>query len=538
MGIAKYLRLSESDGDLGVDGKDESNSIENQRLLLDNFIEARDDLEGEVYEYVDDGFSGTNFDRPSFKRMIEDAKKGKINCIIVKDLSRLGRDYILAGDYIEQIFPMLQVRFIAVNNSYDSAKTTGQNASFDVAISNLINTFYSRDLSKKMKAANKVRWKNGVSTASHAPFGYERSKEVRGKFVIDPEAAEIVRFIFDRAIEGCTTTEIALLLNQKGYPTPRQYNVTRRNWRMSEPITAEKERLWDVSKVGGIIRRYDYTGAMVMGRSKTLAVGSKTRRSTPKSEWVIVEGVHEPIVTHQEYEEANQAIRDKRKPGFIIGQNYPLKGKVRCGNCRMCLTYQVTTYKEYFVCRHGRQIDRYSECCKDEYPVKHIETVVWNTLKDYLSTIEWLGNRAGSKAKEQIISVKNSQKKVENEMEKLKAEKIRQYEFYAEGVITKDEYIRKKQALCDKIKELEAKKQENTDLLETQEELLGDSSALKSLSAKFSNEDRLSRKMVLAFIAAVYVFDPNTIEVVFQYEDEIRKLMGSLEREEHIAQTV
>lgn len=192
----------------------------------------------------------------------------------------------------------------------------------------------------------------------------------------------------------------------------------------------------------------------------------------------------------------------------------------------------------YFVCRHGRHIDRYSECCKDEYPVKHIETVVWNTLKDYLSTIEWLGNRAGSKAKEQIISVKNSQKKVENEMERLKAEKIRQYEFYAEGVITKDEYIRKKQALCDKIKELEAKKQENTDLLETQEELLEDSSALKSLSAKFSIEDRLSRKMVLAFIAAVYVFDPNTIEVVFQYEDEIRKLMGSLEREEHIAQTV
>lgn len=145
MGIAKYLRLSESDGDLGVDGKDESNSIENQRLLLDSFIEGRDDLDGEVYEYVDDGFSGTNFDRPSFKRMIEDAKKGKINCIIVKDLSRLGRDYIVAGDYIEQIFPMLQVRFIAVNNNYDSVKTIGQNAGFDVAISNLINTFYSRE---------------------------------------------------------------------------------------------------------------------------------------------------------------------------------------------------------------------------------------------------------------------------------------------------------------------------------------------------------------------------------------------------------
>ena len=141
MSIAIYLRLSQSDGDLGVDGKDESNSIENQRMLLQEYVEARDDLEGEIVEYVDDGYSGTNFNRPSFKRMIEDAKKGLIRVILVKDLSRLGRDYITAGDYIEQIFPLLQVRFIAVNNNYDSNKFSGGTMGFDMAVSNLITTF-------------------------------------------------------------------------------------------------------------------------------------------------------------------------------------------------------------------------------------------------------------------------------------------------------------------------------------------------------------------------------------------------------------
>ena len=170
MTIAIYLRLSEADGDLGIDGKDESNSIENQRMLLHHYIEARDDLAGEIIEYVDDGYSGTNFNRPAFKRMIEDAKKGKIQVIIVKDLSRLGRDYVVAGDYIEQIFPLLQVRFIAANNGYDSAGHADGNVGFDLAVSNLINTFYSRDLSKKIKAANKIRWKQGISTSGHAPL--------------------------------------------------------------------------------------------------------------------------------------------------------------------------------------------------------------------------------------------------------------------------------------------------------------------------------------------------------------------------------
>ena len=331
MAIAIYLRLSESDGDLGIDGKDESNSIENQRMLLYHYIETREDLSGEIIEYVDDGYSGTNFNRPAFKRMIEDAKKGKIQVIIVKDLSRLGRDYIVAGDYIEQIFPLLQVRFIAANNGYDTAGHTGGNMGFDLAVSNLINTFYSRDLSKKIKAANKIRWKNGISTSGHAPFGYLKSPDEKGKFVIDPEAGKIVRFIFDKALEGKSTTEIAFLLNENHYPTPWVYNQSKKNWRLAEPVTAENERLWDISMVCRVLRKYDYTGAMVMGRKRSLTVGARKGKTQPESEWTIVEGIHEPIVTHEEFEQANLVIRQRKPRDYVIVQNYPLKGKVRCG---------------------------------------------------------------------------------------------------------------------------------------------------------------------------------------------------------------
>lgn len=162
-GIAMYLRVSLSDGDLGVEQKDASNSIENQRLLLMEYLKANDSIQRQVLEYVDDGYTGTNFNRPGFIRMIEDAKKGIVKVILVKDLSRLGRDYIVAGDYIEQIFPMLGVRFIAVNNYYDSFDHGSDAMGFDVAVNNMINTFYSRDLSKKQIAAKQIRWQQGLS---------------------------------------------------------------------------------------------------------------------------------------------------------------------------------------------------------------------------------------------------------------------------------------------------------------------------------------------------------------------------------------
>lgn len=176
--IAIYLRLSLSDGDLKKGSKDESNSIENQRLLLHSYIEKQNDLSGEIVEYVDDGYTGTNFNRPAFQKMIIDLKQGEIKTIVVKDLSRLGRDYIGVGDYIEQIFPLMGVRFIAVNNAFDSMKLNNGTPGIEVAVSNLVNNMYSRDIAKKVRAALETNWKNGKATCTNVPFGYAASRNV------------------------------------------------------------------------------------------------------------------------------------------------------------------------------------------------------------------------------------------------------------------------------------------------------------------------------------------------------------------------
>ena len=209
-----YLRLSIADGDLGKDNKDESNSIDNQRTLLVNFVQDRDDLSDEYIEYVDDGYSGTNFERPAFKRMIEDAKTGKIDTIIVKDFSRFGRDYIGVGDYLEQVLPILEIRFISLNNNYDSNDYLGKTMGMDMAIHNLVNNLYSKDISKKLKSALRVKWKNGQWTGGKPPFGYLRDSKT-GEWLIDPVAGKYVRTIFDKAIEGCSTSQISYYMNEQ-----------------------------------------------------------------------------------------------------------------------------------------------------------------------------------------------------------------------------------------------------------------------------------------------------------------------------------
>lgn len=222
--IAMYLRRSLPDITLGLNGKEGSNSIENQRLLIRNYLETREELVGEVLEYKDDGYSGMNFERPGFKQMIQDAKRGIIGTIIVKDLSRFGREYIGMGDYMEQILPSLGVRLIAINSKYDSQAQGAGAFSMDVSINNMINNMYSRDLSKKLRSSFKAKWNSGIDTSGSVPFGYKREKSDLGVcLVIDQTAAEIVRTIFALANKGYYSKEIAEYLNAHDVPTPLLY---------------------------------------------------------------------------------------------------------------------------------------------------------------------------------------------------------------------------------------------------------------------------------------------------------------------------
>ena len=221
--IAIYLRLSLADGDLKKGSKDESNSIENQRMLLHDYIGKQEDLFGEIVEYVDDGYTGTNFNRPAFQKMIVDLKQGDIKVIMVKDLSRLGRDYIGVGDYIEQIFPLMGVRFIAVNNTFDSVKLNNGTPGIEVAVSNLVNNMYSRDIAKKFGRLWKRTGRTEKPPARMFLFGYVWNKKGGQRWEIDPEAAASVKKVFELALSGRNTTQIAYGMNELNLPTPGLY---------------------------------------------------------------------------------------------------------------------------------------------------------------------------------------------------------------------------------------------------------------------------------------------------------------------------
>ena len=336
------------------DGKDKSNSIENQKELILRYISCKESLQNvPVMDFVDDGYTGSNFDRPGFQQMMDGVRNGKIDTIIVKDLSRFGRDYIGVGEYMEQIFPLLGVRLIAINDNYDSNNYKGTTLGMDVVVSNLVNTMYCRDAGKKLRTANQVKWRKGITTASAAPFGYQFDPDKKGAFIVDPPAAKIVRRIFDLAILGLGTREIAMMLNDENVPVPSVYNKENKAYGKETTYTIAPVILWDSSRVWKILTAYVYTGAMVLGKTKTLISGKSIIRTVPKGQRYITEGTHEAIVSREEFEKAQLVIKSNSHKVLMGSVDFPLKGKVRCGNCRRVMAHNFKQVVPTFWCREG-----------------------------------------------------------------------------------------------------------------------------------------------------------------------------------------
>lgn len=540
-GVAMYLRLSSADGDLDtkvkrkpVRGQNESaqdekrekmesNSIESQRMLLTTFIRERYDLKGEVYEYVDDGYTGTNFQRPAFQRMIEDAKRKKFGTIIVKDLSRLGRDYIGVGDYLEQVFPLLGIRFIAVNSHYDSDKYAGTTGGLDTTISNLVNTLYSRDISKKVRAANKTRWQRGENTNNNPCYGY--IWKGNGRWEVDPEIVPVIRQIFKRAKAGWNVLMIANELNEQGIEPPgRQWE--KRNVEMRRKIV-DKEYLWDGAKVRKIIQRYEYTGAAVVHQRETLRVGSKNTKAIDESEQYIHENDHEAIISKEDYIQAQEIFRKGGKRSVNTKRDYPLKGMIFCGNCRLALARHESDHMAWFRCVHKYNAGRKSNCMNDRIPASEMESAVWMILWEHMRILRELGRAA-----ETNRPTGDSFAELEKQIEITKAERIRRYEDYAEGNITREKYIRIKNELTEKITAIEQKieqlraEQQAADDEREKLILLGDQADAAMSYGK------LDRRAVETFIESIYVYTRDRIEIVFKHEDVIRQ---AAEKEQQLA---
>ena len=510
--IALYLRLSGLDGDLG---KDESNRIENQRRLVMEFLASKKEFrEQETLEYVDEGFTGTNFVRPAFARMMEDIRAGKITCVVVKDLSRFGRDYIGVGEYLEQMFPMLGVRFIAINDHYDSDNYEGTTMGIEMVLGNLVNTMYSRDSARKLYSANRLKWEKGLSTTGHIPFGYCKNFQKKGHYALDPEAAQIVRRIFELALEGKNCRQIADILNEEGVPIPSEYNRLHGVAAKGEHPFRNPDKIWDQGKARRILREEVYTGKMIMGRRKRLP-GKRTQCLVARSQWLITPGAHEAIVTQEEFEQAQRVIRSAQKTRKSKEEHFPLKGKIRCSHCGCLMRHRLGCREPKVWCRSGRDHARYSGCSKERFELEAIQAEVWKRLRAYLLQFEQMADELEAQ-RETVKKIRRCVERETHGLEQIRAEKTRLYEQYFGGQLSLCAYQNQKEKIDQQIQEREERIRvllgQECKTFGKEQEIANQAKEAK----RFLKEPQLTEEAVQMFIDCVIVGKGMKIEVQYR----------------------
>lgn len=360
-------------------------NIKEQRDLLYSYIRTTKALAGEVAEYTEEMGAGEG---PEWTRLLSDAGSGRIDVILVAEFAVLGNRAFI-NDSVTKLFPFLGVRFVSVTDSFDSEKTDVPHAwRRDMKKQDYVKAVYEEALSRKKRAAHEKAWSQGRSTGAHAPFGYVKDEKNPGRWKIDPEAAKIVRYLFDLALQGFNTTQIAHRLNDEKIPTPMVYNETHKNWKEHAFPTKEKGRLWTAATVAPYLKRYEYTGAMVIGRKSPVTPGSKDARERPKEEWKVAEGVNEGIVTAAEFEKAGQVIRSRKNPKFGGSRDYVLKGKVRCASCGLCMDYVDGVKEPYYVCGRRAAAGAASLCSPQKHIGVELEQEVLTLLKQHAGESE------------------------------------------------------------------------------------------------------------------------------------------------------
>jgi DNA invertase Pin-like site-specific DNA recombinase len=395
--IAAYLRLSKEDDPT----EDESNSITSQRHLLER-VTAENFTDYELLEYADDGYSGTNMNRPGMIALLKAAEGGQLDCVIVKDFSRFSRDYIELGTYIEQIFPFLHIRFISVGDHYDSRDCQGMTADININFRSLLYDFYSKDLSVKVKSALTAKKENGEYACANAPFGYRKDPADRHRLYVVPQEGEIIRRIFSMAAIGMSSIEIALLLNQEGVKTPIQFKMEAGETKRSP----KGDRFsWSGQSICRILENPFYIGDMVYGKYEQQTVGG-SKVLKPKSSWLHYPG-HHPAIIDQPLFEKVQIGRNKTRPKQVR-ERHPFTGRMICGACgkKMRIRYG---RNPYFTCT-----DRYvteNEACVTAANVKLLEEMFLTLLEQ-----EW---RKGGNHEESLRYYHRKVQEIKQEEEKM-----------------------------------------------------------------------------------------------------------------------
>ncbi len=515
-----YLRLSREDGD-----KTESDSISNQRELLIDFLNRNPELL--LHEiWIDDGYSGVDFQRPGFEKMMEAVKAGEINCIIVKDFSRLGRNFIETGKYIERIFPFMGVRFIAVNDNYDSAKLRTLSDNLLVPVKNLINDAYCRDISIKIRSQLAVKRKMGQCIAPFAVYGYQKSLDNRHKLVVDQLAAGVVQDIFQWKLEGYSAGTIAKRLNDLGVLSPMEYKEFLGS-KFFSPFKQNSKAGWTSGTILRILKDPVYMGTLAQGRRSRPNYKIKKPIEIPKDKWIVAEHCHEPIVSKEIFENVARLLEadTRTSPGNEVV--FMLAGLLYCGDCKRSMSRKNNSRKEkpyyYYICSGYKQ----RTGCKS-HSIRSLyveEAAIWTIekflglflkleiVKEHIRSIIYEGRNIKK------ILIRLEAKK--EELQKYQKYQYYLYEEYTEDIISMEDMKTLKERYQKKIQETQREQQylekERDKAVEIEKEKNQKVwEWLENLKCQ-KNIGKIERKMAVIFIKKIEIYENYRIRIQFRF---------------------
>lgn len=522
-----YSRLSKDDYSRKRDGqrdRNESDSISNQRKLIREYVDKHDNIIL-VDEQSDDGYTGTNYDRPGFCAVLAALQAGKANCVIVKDLSRLGREYIETGKYLEMIFPDQGIRFIAINDDVDSDRHTDSDDLL-IPVKNLINESYCRELSKKLRAQFALQRKNGEFIGAFAAFGYRRSPDDKHILVVDEFAAQAVKEIFSLKMQGYSQQSIADALNKIGIPSPLEYKK-QCGLRYQTGFQSKTKATWSATAIRRILTNPLYIGQLVQGKRGTPNYKVKIVKERAPSDWVVIEHNHEPIIDELMFTIVQRLLQLDTRTSPKEETVQPFSGLVFCGDCGRPMRRRVVSRGNkrfyYFTCeRHvgeeGGRSHNFSE--------KKLATAVLHAVQNQVQAVSEIDCILRDATQSDLLSIKRKQmnqlisQKLQ-EMDHVEDLRVRLYEALSEHLIEREEYHAMRQRYGNQMDALRREKEELENRLARLEHEVEPNRDWIHQITRFENIQALNREAVVSLIDRICIQGGNQLRIDFNFRDEM-----------------
>ncbi len=519
---AIYVRLSKEDGDVASAAKAESNSISNQKNLIKDFLKDKDDIIV-VSERVDDGYSGSNFERPGFQMMMEDIKRGTVDCVIVKDLSRFGREYIDSGKYIERLFPALGVRFIAVNDHIDS-KNESDRDDIVVPFKNLMNDAYCRDISIKIRSHLEVKRKNGEYIGAFTPYGYKKDENDRNRLVPDLYAAGVVKDIFRMKLHGMSQTAIADRLNGQGILSPMEYKHSL-GIRIQDNFKTHEQAEWSSMSVRRILENEVYIGTLVQGRHSTPNHKIKKIVDKPEEEWIRIEDNHEPVISKREFSIVQRLLGMDTRTSPNEDEVYVLSGLAVCADCGAPMIKRNVPaggkVYSYYICSKNAAT---KECGTHRIPKDRLEQLVLDVLQTHIANVldagrilEYINTVPFQEL--EIKELERQKEAKEQEIQRCRELRDMLYEDLKDGIVSKEDYAELYEGYNSRRKKAEEAVRKISHAVRDVLDAKTDKYEWLRYFKEYRNISELSRTAAVELIDRVKVYDRNHIEIDFSFND-------------------